>query len=425
MADPGLVAELINPKYVVSLCKYLIQFRTENPPGNEALLAGFLLEEFRRLGLEGEVYPLTEGRASVVGRWPARDDLGDGVRPRLVYSAHLDVVPAGEGWTTDPWQGTIVPGRIAGRGAADMKGALAAMVAAAGALARSRARLDYDVVFAFTAGEEVDSCGAVDLVERGVLEGTRAVVVGEPTDLEVACAEKGALWLELEARGVAAHGSMPELGKNAILRMLRALEAVERMDLGAAAHPLLGRPSLSLGTIAGGTRTNVVPDRCLATLDLRTVPGMDHGHLVQGIREAAARAVGPAGGDGPGGAGTRGAGSGGTGSGGAGSGSPDAGVAVRVLLDRPPVETDPGHPLVRLLMEVASDAGRRVTEPVGVPYFSDGAVYGPRLGAPVVLCGPGHPAQAHKANEGVSIDNLVHAARVYAALAVRFGEILA
>lgn len=401
MADPGLVIGLVNAQYVVNLCRYLMAFRTENPPGNEALMAGFLKEELERLGLESELYPLEEGRSSVVGWWPARDDLGDGPRPKLVYSAHLDVVPAGEGWTSDPWQGTIIPGRIAGRGATDMKGALAAMMCAAGAVARSRARLDYDVVFAFTADEEVDSRGAADLVDRGVLEGTRAIVIGEPTDMEVACAEKGALWLELETRGTAAHGSMPELGKNAILRMLRALQAVEGTDLGGGSHPLMGRPTLSIGTIRGGTKTNVVPDRCVATLDLRTVPGQKHGDLVDAVRTAAAN-----GGAAP-----------------TSGGYP--GVAVRMLLDRPPVETDPQHPLVRLVMEVASDAARRVSEPIGVPYFSDGAVYGPRLGAPIVICGPGHPGQAHQANEWVSIDNLVHAARVYAGLAVRFGEILA
>ncbi len=408
--DAQLVLGVLDPRYAIGLLQMLLRFPTVNPPGRELALARFLAEEMERLGLEARLYPLDQERGSVVawlptagappGPGPAGGQTGGGSarwRRALVFSGHLDVVPPGdEAWDFDPFDGVFQPGRVGGRGASDMKGAVAAMVAAAGALARARLRRDYDLVWAFTAGEEVDSAGAQDLVRRGALDGAAALVVGEPTDLEIAVAEKGALWLELTVHGRAAHGSMPEQGDNAILRMARALEAIDRLELDADPHPLLGRPTVSVGTVSGGTKTNVVASRCMVTLDVRTVPGQDHQAVAAAVAEAASRAAGG-----------------------------EARLELRIVNDRPPVETNPSHPLVGLVTDVSAAVARRPGPPRGVPYYTDAAVLAPALGVPTVILGPGDPAQAHRTSEWVSVDNVIHATRIYAVLAARFGEYLA
>ena len=118
-----------------------------------------------------------------------------------------------------------------------------------------------------------------------VCRGVGAIVIGEPTNLEVYIAEKGACWLEITTYGKTAHGSMPDLGINAVMHMTAALQALTHLSLPFQPHPLLDKPTMNVGTIAGGQKTNVVPDRCTATIDMRTLPGMRHDDVVQEIRQ--------------------------------------------------------------------------------------------------------------------------------------------
>jgi succinyl-diaminopimelate desuccinylase len=267
---------------VVKLLQKVIQIESTNPPGNELDLAYWLADYFAEAGVEAEVLKYEGKRANLVARLQ-----GSGSRPALIFSAHMDTVSAGEvPWMFPPFSGTLCESKVYGRGAADMKGGLAAMAQAAVILAQSGILLGGDLIVAFSYDETYGLRGARRLVEGGYLEGAGAVLVSEPSTLDVFIAEKGALWLKCRVQGKTAHSSMPHLGQNAILEMVRFLRRVEEhLDLGAEPHPLLGEPTFTVGTIQGGVAINVIPDACEAQLDIRLVPGLDHREVVRRVRE--------------------------------------------------------------------------------------------------------------------------------------------
>ena len=313
-------------------------------------------------------------------------DQGRGGAPNLLYSAHLDTVPAGaEAWQHDPFGGEVAEGKVWGRGAADMKGGLAAMMAAAMALAEAGMPLAGDLILAFTAGEETDSLGAHAVAQRSDLGPVGAIVVSEPSSNELFVAEKGALWVELTTYGQTAHGSMPELGRNAVMMMVALLSELDRLPVSYTEHPLLGGFSRSINTINGGVKTNVVPDQCVATVDMRTVPGQDHAALVRQIEALIA---------------------------GLAERLPSFRASVRVVNDNIPLTTPPDDPAVQRFADVVEAVTGRRPVPQGVRYYSDAVAYMPAFGAPLIICGPGQAGLAHQPDEFVEVDRLVESARI-------------
>lgn len=188
--------------------------------------------------------PIAPGRANIEIVFGAKRK----TRPPLLFTGHLDTVAPGDlaNWTHDPFVAALIDGKIYERGAADMKGGVAAMVLALAALTRSPVELACDVIFLGTVGEEVDQAGARSFVDRGRMEGGGAVVVEEPTNGDLGPAHKGALYLRLSTYGRAAHGSTPEQGVNAINHMITLVDRVEKhVDVAAPAHPLLTPPTLT------------------------------------------------------------------------------------------------------------------------------------------------------------------------------------
>jgi succinyl-diaminopimelate desuccinylase len=381
------VLKQINRTEVVDILGALIRLNSVNPPGNESPVAHYMAESLKEAGLEARTTPLAEGRANVVARLRGRGSV-----PALMFCGHLDTVHPGEStWQHNPFGAEMVDGRLYGRGTSDMKGGVAAMIAAVAALGKARLSLGGDVIVWGTAGEEVDCLGARHLLANEGLKGVGALVVPEPTGLTLVTAHRGAVWLELTTRGKAAHGSMPELGINAILHMYELLERLLRHDFRYEPHPLLRPPTVNVGTLSGGTKTNVVPELCKATVDIRTVPSQSaEGILeeIQGLIVALNREV------------------------------PDFHAHVEVIRDARAVTTDTGTPLVRVAQQVAHQVLGQTLEPRGVDYFTDASVLSPPTGVPTLICGPGDAAMAHQTDEYVEIDNVVQAARFYAALAL-------
>lgn len=362
------------------LAAELIACPTHNPPGDEAAACAIVERHLRVGGVEAEVQAFGERRANLVARIPG------GGGPGLMLSGHLDVVPAEPAeWRTAPFDPVADGDRLVGRGSTDMKGAVAAMAAAMVELAARDEAPQGDVVLALSAGEEVDSVGARRLVDRGGLEEIAWIVIGEPTRMDVGIGHKGALWVAAEAAGVAAHGAQPELGDNAIMKLLRWLEAVERLDgvAGGDPHPLLGAPTCSVNMLSGGQAPNIVPDRARAVVDLRTLPGRGHDAL---LAELAAL---------------------------------DPTIELTVLRDAAGVATSTDTALVEAACAASSAATGREASTRGLPYVTDGSVYGPALGAEVVLLGPGDERLAHQADEWVSLAALEAAAAAYVVLADR------
>jgi succinyl-diaminopimelate desuccinylase len=360
--------------------------KSANPPGDEVEAAKLVVDWMQRMGLEAQVIPIEGKRANALARLP-----GIGSKPPLLFSGHLDTVPPGETpWKHDPYSGEIVEDKIYGRGASDMKGGLVAMIMAAGALCKSKLPLAGDLLIGATADEEAGTLGARHLVESGALNQVSGVLIGEPSELSVYIAEKGAFWLEVTTRGKTAHGAMPDLGINAILKMNKVLARLSRLRFEYQRHRLLGKPTLNIGTISGGIKTNVVPDACKITLDIRTVPGQSH-HAILGQVEEILKEQRRL--------------------------DADFQGEVQIINDRPPLETAPQDPLVKIALRASRAVTGQSQRPQGVMYYTDGVAFVPKLKIPMVICGPGKAGLAHQPDEYVEIPKVHASARIYAQVA--------
>jgi succinyl-diaminopimelate desuccinylase len=256
-----------------SLTRELLAFDTVNPPGMERACARHLGAILEAAGFHTGYHEYAEGRTSLIAR------IGNGDGKPICFTGHMDVVPLGAAkWSHQPFAGETDGDRLFGRGSTDMKGGIAAFIAAAVELAPKLAG-GPGLVLVITAGEEVGCEGARFLADHKLLGEAGAIVVAEPTANYPYVGHKGLCWFEIETRGVTAHGSMPEVGDNAILRMARVIGDLEHFHFPVDGHAVMGKPTLNVGTIAGGLNTNSVPDRACITVDTRTVPGIEHGHL--------------------------------------------------------------------------------------------------------------------------------------------------
>ncbi|MEW6081574.1 MAG: M20 family metallopeptidase [Bacillota bacterium] len=365
---------------VLALAKTLIQFDTTNPPGNEGGLARFAGRYLEGLGVEVSLHSVGTGRLAVVARLPG--DL-EGI---LVFNGHSDVVPAGSGWTTPPFRPEVRDGRLYGRGSTDMKGGVAAMMAAVSRLAQVPACQRATVVLHIVPDEEDKGLGTRYLVDHGLVEAD-AAIVGEPTGLQVQVAHKGILWVKATFHGKSAHASMPGKGVNAIYKASSAIERLKSemaTRLARTNHPLLGSPSVSVGVINGGTRVNTVPDRCEVWIDRRLVPGEDASLSVQEIREVL---------------------------------SPDS-LEIDNLEE--PMEVSESEPIVSLALGCARAVTGEDRGIAGFPGATDARFYVNDAGIPTILLGPGSISRAHTADEWVPVEDLENAAAIYFEIARNF-----
>jgi len=360
------------PDSPVDLLRQLIRIPSVNPdsaPGQGATgesacaeRVGVLLE---LLGAEVTFEEVLPGRPNVIGRFP-----GGGDQPGLLFAPHLDTVSVA-GMTIDPFASEVSGGRIHGRGASDTKGTMAAMLWALHEMRDDLATLPVRVAFVGLMGEEAGQPGSIHFARHHGNEFSFAVV-GEPTSLEVVHAHKGCLWHRLSTKGISCHGSTPERGENAIRKLLPVLEALLghlEEKLPEFADPVLGCPTVSLGTLHGGSSPNIVPATCEAFLDIRETPGLyDAGGSAKLIHDFLEE-------------------QGWTGL-----------VSVESRGDSKPLLTDPETDGVQRLLSI----GSRLTT---APWYCDAG----RLaegGIASVACGPGSIAQAHTKDEYLAVADL-------------------
>jgi len=350
-----------------------------HPRAGEKRVADFLAATAARAGLDVQFQKVLPGRSNLLARLRPKNK----IKQTILLAPHLDTVGA-DGTRFIPQRNN---GRLHGRGACDTKGSVAAMLAALCELAASQARpLETEIVFAGLIDEENAQAGSRALAQSGFK--ADLAIVGEPTRLKVVTAHKGDLWLRIETRGQAAHGATPQLGKNAVHEMARVVEALETdyaAQLRRRKHRLLGAGTVNVGTIAGGTQPNIVPDACTITVDRRLLPGETEAGVKREIA-ALLRAKKLA-------------------------------ATISSLKTAPclPLETEARLPLVQDFLRSAKQA-----RPVGVDYFCDAAVLA-AAGIPSVVFGPGDIAQAHTADEWISLAELERAKD----LLVRFFQSLA
>jgi acetylornithine deacetylase len=380
----------------VDILKDLVAIPSVNPMGRdvagpqflETRLSDHLEDFFHRLGVECQRIEVLPGRANVIARLDR-----PGAQTTILLDAHQDTVPV-EGMAIEPFQPVVIDGRLYGRGACDVKGGMAATLAALARLASDRPQRAANVVVACTCDEEFTAQGAKALARLwsdparagSLLSAPPTVaVVAEPTDLNVIVAHRGAIRWKLKTRGRACHSSRPHEGVNAIYKMAEVLLCLERyaeeLPRMVKPHPLCGSPTLSVGRITGGISVNTVPDECLIEVDRRVIPGEDPQavipHVTTYLRER-------------------------------------LDVDFEMLppwLDGATLSDKSNGPWAdRLLAQVAAVAGPR--EKQGAWYGTNASRFA-ATGVPAVVFGPGSIHQAHTADEWIDIDELRQASEVY------------
>ena len=357
---------------VVKLLRDLIALPSVNnaflPPGDphagEELVADYLKNRARKAGLEIETQATNSGRDNLIVRLKP---LGQATH-RIILAPHMDTV----GGDLDKiFRPTKKGERLHGRGACDTKGSVAVMFHAMEHLAKRDRPANTEIVFIGFVDEECNQTGSRAFSKLKLK--ANLALVGEPTRCRVVAAHKGDLWLRLSTRGKAAHGSRPELGRNAVHTMAKCIDAIETeyaQNLEKRRHPVLGPPTINTGIVRGGSQPNIVPDVCEADLDRRTLPGESFTTISREIGEVLKK----------------------------------RGLKARLTNVKgytcPAMETDPTLPMVQQFMRTV-----RQTKPLGVDYYCDAANIA-TTGVPAIVWGPGDIAQAHTADEWISIRQL-------------------
>ena len=360
----------MNDEQITRLLQDLVRTASVDPHGHpgtttqntgESRIAEYVADVLRKLAIDVEVHEVEPGRPNVIGKFSSR-----GAQKVLAFAPHTDTVSVA-GMTIDPFAAEIRDGKLYGRGASDTKGSLAAMLAGlANAVRRREFREgDLDVCFCALMGEESGNDGARALVQRGFK--ADFAVAGEPTNCRAVNTHKGAITFRIITRGKSVHSSEPERGESAIKKMAGVVDYLlgEYADSLRQIHdPVLGSPTTNVGTIRGGSQTNIVPDYCEIEIDRRTVPGESHEEILRHLRDHLS-------------------------------------AEVEMIGVCAPLYTDPQNPFIRAL-------GR---ETAGAPWFCDAAIFAEH-GIPAVAFGPGSIAQAHTADEFVVLGEVFHAARI-------------
>ncbi len=375
-------SNLPNMLTALQLTRDMLNYNTVNPPGIERACAqhvGKLLED---AGFRVAYHEFADARTSLIATIGGHQE-----KPPICFTGHIDVVPLGTAaWTRDAFAGETDGDHVFGRGSSDMKSGIAAFVVAAIRLA-PHLKNTAGLVLVLTAGEEVGCEGAKFLAHKKLLDRAGAIVVAEPTDNYPFVGHKGLCWIEIETKGKTAHGSMPEQGENAILKMNKVISKLDDFDwkhhCGVDCHPIMGTPTMNVATLHAGLNTNSVPDSARLTVDMRTVPGIEHVHLCASVQAL----IGDIG-------------------------------KVRKIVDTPALYSEPDE-WVESIFEIAAPFVGAKPIPKTIMFSTDGAdlkrgyAESGNGSIPAVIIGPGEPSIAHQIDEWCSIKRLEESVDMY------------
>ncbi|MHA1606278.1 MAG: ArgE/DapE family deacylase [Candidatus Freyarchaeota archaeon] len=367
-------------EYAVDLLRDLISAQSVNPPGFERQAAEIVLGELYRIGAQTELHEKEENRTNVIGK------LGEG-SPKVILTAHLDVVPPGEGWIYPPFRATVKEGYVIGRGSVDAKGSLTSMLLALHAIKKLNIQLYGTVMLVATADEEMaGELGMKYLLRDLNLTADYAIVGGQTRSCKIGVAERGLLWIKATCRGKAAHGGTPFKGINAIQGLIKLLENLSKVEFDVPPHPLMGEVTMNIGTLRGGIGVNVVPDVAEATIDIRYTPHITKEEIINKLTEIAKKTE---------------------------EGVKGIEINLEIILSEPPTEVPADHPLVQTIRKNIKEVVGEEPELIGGKESTSAKIC-ILHGIPAVFFGPGEEEQRHEANEKVPIDELITAAKIYA-----------
>jgi acetylornithine deacetylase/succinyl-diaminopimelate desuccinylase-like protein len=380
-----LTCRLVRQRTVNVPASQIREYPYMDSPGQEERVASLLLEEAGRLSLEAKLHEKVSGRPNFVAA------VGKG-RKKLMIPCHMDVAPPGTGWKTNPFEPVVKGGYIVGRGTLDNKGPLAAALITAYALKPFERQLKGQLLIVGYSDHEVGAtngkggCGMDFLLSEGIVKPDFAIIPDVGKDLRaIGVAEKGRMIVKVRATGKQVHGALPEKGDNAIMKMMRFLHRLSSMSLPYKPHELMGRPTVNVGEIRGGTSASMVPAECEVSLDVRYLPGLKTEVILGELSKIAVEAGGS--------------------------------VDLTVESDVRPSVVDPDNILVRSIQENTATMLGYEVRPAGTG-ISTCARELTKSGALAVGFGPGNDAVYASANEYVEVDQLLHFSRILAGVVI-------
>lgn len=370
----------------IDFLKEIIKMDSTYPNGNEHEIAksihGFLdCNQF-----EQKIDIIDDKKCNILLKKKSKT----GSKKPLVFCGHMDTVPIGnEKWLFSPLSGHQKEEKIYGRGSCDMKGGIAGMLGAIKLLETNE--LDFDLYFLGTSGEEIGAIGAKHFAEKNKGFDPGAMIIGEPTNLNLFVGHKGALWVSITIFGKAGHGSMPNEGINAIEKMIRFIEKVKTSPLVPREKSNeLGRQTMNIGLMNGGSQINVIPDKCTIQIDFRTVDKQSHEDILDGLTKIKNDF----------------------------EDIENVEIDIETLKSLSPL-TNSNNKFIeqaRYLQETLHPENEKEY----VNYFTDGSVFTNHFNCPIIIFGPGDPKLAHQKDEYVEIDKLIKSINFYKELILNY-----
>ena len=371
----------IDKDFTTTVLVKLVQINSINPvlvkdaPG-ETEIGSFIAGVLRSSGVETQINEIEPGRVNVTGVVK-----GSGTGKSLMLNAHMDTV--GVDGMSDPFSGKISNGKVYGRGSQDMKGSIAAMLAAVKYITENNVKLNGDLIATFVADEEYGSIGSQQIARQIKAD---AAIVTEPTDLQVCLAHKGFYLFEIQTKGRAAHGSRFEEGVDANLHMGRILKELDSLSINIKInkdHPLVGPPSLHVPLIKGGTQEFIYADNCIIKVERRTIPGEKHEDIAREIAGVVENAS---------------------------ASDPDFNAYFKTEIYRNAYEIAPEAPIAETVAKAASKVTGKPPRFTGHTAWMDSALFA-EAGIETVIIGP-TGAGLHSSEEWVDIQSVVDLAEI-------------
>ncbi|MEK4760978.1 M20 family metallopeptidase [Viridibacillus sp. FSL E2-0187] len=386
---------------VIQLTRELVQipsvYREGIADANETKVALYVAEYLKNIGIQTHIEEVVPGRPNVIG-------IIDSGKPgkTLLFEGHTDVVTEGnvDAWTYGPFSAEIVDGRMYGRGTNDTKGNLACMITAVQSILKDKEEFCGKIILCIPVDEEGMMLGIKHFIKQGWADGVDGAIICEPEENNVCIAQRGAMRIRVDVYGKMAHGAISWSGINPNWRMARFIVELEKLEKEEQARlgedPYLKWPSITptilQAPVKGDAQINVIPDHCMMTLDIRTVPQQDHDELLNKINAIIAKLK---------------------------NDDSDFNVELTILDNRPSTFTEKDHPVVQAVY----DAVKEVTgeEPIynGVPGATDGTFLHMH-GVPIVTIGAGDREIPHQINEYVDIEELAVTTAIFKDAALRF-----
>jgi succinyl-diaminopimelate desuccinylase len=363
----------IDEEEIIDALRKLVQIPSENPPGLTEDIVNFITSKIltEQNGFRNEVITHVKNGVKLHN---LVSKIGDGDN-KIILSGHFDVIPSGNhsNWILSPFSAEVKDGYLYGRGSADMKGGLVSLLYTMRNISQIPDLLKrHTFIFAGTADEEDGMTGSLELKNRGITRNCSFLIVAEPTNMKIGIAEKGLLWIALKIKGKSAHGSMPHNGVNAIECALNILPEIHR-SIVPLENLILGKSTVNIGKIEGGTVINVVPEIAKLELDYRLVPEEDPEMVIQKLQQIN---IG------------------------------SCVLELERLKNLPALQTDVDHPLIKNLFNIVN------TELIGLPYATDAAnLVDPKGSVPFIIFGPGDPKFIHARDERIKVKDVCNATK--------------